>query len=113
MSLVVSEDEFAVLTVLISVWVNDSAPSLGTHYRVWKGAGHREKNVACKSRMEKKNFFKCSPNVFIQPFFSLGLTLNPLSPPHFFYFHKSLLLPPHIFKSGLMLRGAELISHMV
>lgn len=27
-----SEVEFAVLTVLISVRVNDSAPSLGTHY---------------------------------------------------------------------------------
>lgn len=29
--------EFAVLTVLISVQVNDSAPSMGTHYRVWMG----------------------------------------------------------------------------
>lgn len=28
-----SEVEFAVLTVLISVLVNDSAPSLGTHQR--------------------------------------------------------------------------------
>lgn len=38
-----SEEEFAVLTVLISVRVNDSAPSLGTHYRGgWVGGRERK-----------------------------------------------------------------------
>lgn len=48
-----SEDKFAVLTLLISVWVNDSAPSLGTHCGVWMGVGHGEENGACKSRMKE------------------------------------------------------------
>lgn len=51
MSLVVSEVDFAVLTVLISVWVNDSAPSLGTHWRGGWMRGReraREKDGICK-----------------------------------------------------------------
>lgn len=38
-----SEEEFAVLTVLISVQVHDSAPSVNTHYRGWMGAGQKRK----------------------------------------------------------------------
>lgn len=39
-----SEVDFAVLTVLISVWVNDSAPSLGTHWRGgWMRGRERER----------------------------------------------------------------------
>lgn len=39
-----SEVEFVVLTVLISVRVNDSAPSPGTHYRGEMGEGQRKKH---------------------------------------------------------------------
>lgn len=48
MSLVVSEVDFAVLTVLISVQVHDSAPSVGTHYRGWMGEGQGEEDGVCK-----------------------------------------------------------------
>lgn len=120
-----SEVEFAVLTVLISVRVNDSAPSVGTHYRRGWVRGRERKMESVKSRMTETQ-----PAVFILSFFSFGLTLNPISiiPPlsiaffffvffctftlflFFFSLHKSLLLFFHTFKSGLMLRGAELIS---
>lgn len=43
-----SEVEFAVLTVLISVCVHDSAPSVGTHYMGWMGEGQREVDGVCK-----------------------------------------------------------------
>lgn len=92
MRLAVSEVEFAVLTVLISVLVNDSAPSLGTHQRGWMGEGLPEKD-----------------GVLQLCFYPLGLTSNPillililllfslLPVLHFlflFLFHKSLLPPP-------------------
>lgn len=72
MNLVVSDVEFAVLTVLIRVGVNDSAPSLGTHYRGWMGDDQREEDGVCK--VEK--WQKCSPqcNIFSPLFW---LTLNP------------------------------------
>lgn len=110
-----SEVEFAVLTVLISVRVNDSAPSLRTHYRGGWVRGRERKMESVKSRTTE-----IQPAVFILSFFSFGLTLNPISliPPSLYHF----LLPffflsqitfaffLHTFKSGLMLRGAELIS---
>ena len=54
MNLVVSEVEFAVLTVLISVGVNDSAPSLGTHYRGWLGE-ERGRKMESVSRKNDRN----------------------------------------------------------
>jgi len=71
-SLVVSEVEFAVLTVLISVRVNDSAPSLGTHYRGWMCEEQRERKMSLKSRMKEVQLAE-----FMSFFFSFGLTLNP------------------------------------
>lgn len=86
------------------------------------GEGQRERKMESKTT-------EIQPAVFILSFFYFGLTLNPISliPPlsiafffflffyfalslSFFFFHKSLLLFFHTFKSGLMLRGAELIS---
>lgn len=92
--------EFAVLTVLISVQVNDSALSMGTHYRVWMGewqrsrrgggvGGERARDGACKFGN------KIEPAVFIRLSSFFALTLNPfLFFPHFlpFFPHKSLLL---------------------
>lgn len=49
-----SEEEFAVLTVLIRVRVNDSAPSLGTHYRAGMGAGQKERERERKLERERE-----------------------------------------------------------
>lgn len=81
------------LTVLISVLVNDSAPSLGTHYRAGWRRGREMESV--KSRMTE-----IQPTVFILHLFYFGLTLNPISPyPSFssvaFFFLCTLSPPPH------------------
>lgn len=113
MRLVVSEDEFAVLTVLISVWVNDSAPSLGTHYRVGKVQGTERKMepVSPEWRKKIKKQPKCIYTAFLLFWFNFK---SPFPTPLFSISTNHFCpTPPHIFKSGLMLRGAELISHMV
>ena len=92
------------LTFLISVRVNDSAPSLGTHYRGgWvrgkqRGReGEREREREMES--VKSRTTEIQPAVFILSFFSFGLTLNPISliPPlsiafFFFSFFSALFL---------------------
>lgn len=103
-----SEVEFVVLTVLISVWVNDSAPSLGTHYSGGWVMG-RVKDGVCKVKTDR-NIAYSVYTVFLPFWFNfkslslhfllLSFFLSPQIPFAFF----------HTFKSGLMLRGAELIS---
>lgn len=82
------------LTVLISVWVNDSAPSLGTDRRGGWVRGTRSKDGACKIKND-------SGTAFTQPSSSFGSTLNSfplilllsLSPLLYFYF-TNYFLPP-------------------
>ena len=68
-----SEVEFVVLTVLISVGVNDSAPSLGTHYQGEMGEGRREKDVTSVTLRTTENTDRTVTTVFL-----LFLTSNPI-----------------------------------
>lgn len=96
-----SEVEFALLTVLISVRVNDSAPSLGTHYRGGWVRGRERKTESVKSKTTA-----IQPAVFILSFFSSGSTLNSISliplsrllPPSFLFFLSQITFAffPHI-----------------
>ena len=79
-----------------------------------------------KMESVKSGTTEIQPTVFILPFFSFGLTLNPilliplslllslflfsLFP---FFLSQITFALFHTFKSGLMLRGAELISSVV
>lgn len=113
---------FAVLTVLISVLVNDSAPSLGTHRRGgWvRGTGSKDgackiKNDSGKARSLHTAFLLFWFNFkFLSTYPALSLSLFS-----YFLFHKSLSAPPtppnspQTFKSGLMFGGDELLSSAV
>lgn len=88
---------FAVLTVLISVRVNDSAPSLGTHRRGGWVRGTGSKDGACKIKNDSgtARSLHTAFLLFASTLNSFPLILlSSLSPLPFFYFANHFLPPP-------------------
>lgn len=98
MSLVVSEVEFAVPTVLISVRVNDSAPSLGTQYRGGWVRGRESKMESVKST--NRNTARSAKTIFLPFWFNFKFHFP--YPPYFhrffffFFFLQSLFFFTHL-----------------